>query len=336
MPPGAVRAVLQFEKLDSVGSIRVDDVRVTASPNPAAGAWTPYHVADETDEWLAVPPSPSIVAKSALDVSFLLPAPAGERGFVSVKDGRLAFGKGGRARFFGASLIPPAAFLPPEQADLLADRLARSGINLVRLADLDTAYGPNRSLYDDTRDDTKAFDPEALARLDHLIAAFKARGIYVALELLSKRRFRSEDGVAVPGMLPAGGGPAAQFDPTIGKLALESARALLAHVNPETGLALRDDPVLAWVTLTGEVSLFNLIDAPDSLPPPYAKATPIVGGESQGGAGTAILGIGRVGPLPSKWPTPCGKTTCACRSPASHTGGASPSSTRPRPRKGWT
>ena len=71
----------------------------------------------------------------------------------------------------------------------------------------------------------------------------------MALELQSKRRFRSEDGVAVPGMLPAGGGPAAQFDPTIGKLALESARALLGHVNPETGLALRDDPALAWVTL---------------------------------------------------------------------------------------
>ena len=77
MPPGAVRAVLQFEKLDALGSIRIDDVRVTASPNPAAGSWTPYHVADETGEWLPVPPSKSIVAKSALDVSFLLPAPAG-------------------------------------------------------------------------------------------------------------------------------------------------------------------------------------------------------------------------------------------------------------------
>ena len=41
VPPGAVRAVLQFEKLDSFGSIRIDDVRVTASPNPAAGSWDP-------------------------------------------------------------------------------------------------------------------------------------------------------------------------------------------------------------------------------------------------------------------------------------------------------
>lgn len=285
VPPGAVRAVLQFEKLDSLGSIRIDDVRVTASPNPAAGSWTPYHVADETGEWLPVPPSKSIEAKSALDVSFLVPAPAGAHGFVTVKDGRLAFTDGGRARFFGASLIPPAAFLPREQADLLAERLARSGINLVRLVELDTAYGPNRSLFDDTRDDTKAFDSEALARLDHTIAAFKARGIYVAIELQGKRRFRSEDGVDVPGLLPAGGGPAAQFDPVISKLALDSARALFAHVNPETGLALRDDPVLAWVTLAGEVSLFNLIDSPESLPPHYAKELQALAEKKQGPPG---------------------------------------------------
>ena len=285
VPLGASRAVLQFEKLDAIGSIRFDDVSVTVSPNPAAGSWVPYHVADETGQWLPVPPSPSIAAKSALDVSFLLPAPAGERGFVGVKDGRLAFSKGGRARFFGASLIAPAAFLPRERAGPLADRLARSGVNLVRLADLDMAVGPNRSLFDDTRDDTKAFDPEALARLDHLIAALKARGIYVALELLSKRRFRGEDGVAAPGLLPPGGGPAAQFNATIGKLTLESARALLAHVNPETGLALRDDPVLAWVTLAGEVSLFDLVDTPDALPPSYAKELTGLAEKSRGAPG---------------------------------------------------
>ena len=285
VPPGAIRAVLQFEKRDAFGSIRIDDVHVTASPDPAAGLWVPYHTADETGEWLAVPPSPSIAPKSALDVSFLLKAPAGARGFVNVTDGRLAFTQGGRARFFGVSLIPPTAFLPRELADALADRLARSGVNLVRLADLDMPNGPNRSLFDDTRDDTKAFDPEALARLDHLIAAFKARGIYVSLDLQGKRRFRSEDGVALPGMLPAGGGPAAQFDPTIRKAALQSARALFAHVNPETGLALRDDPVLAWVTLAGEVSLFNLIEKPDALPPPYAKALQSLAEKGQGGPG---------------------------------------------------
>ena len=163
-----------------------------------------------------------------------MPTPAGRKGFVTAKDGRLSFEKGGRARFHGVSLIAPTAFLEPDKADELADRLARSGINLVRLGDLDTPIGPDRSLFDDTRDDTKAFDPLAIEKLDHLIAALKARGIHVALELQSSRRFRDQDGVSIAGLLPAGGGPAALFDPTITKLSLRSARSLLSRVNPET------------------------------------------------------------------------------------------------------
>ncbi len=245
-----------------------------------------------------MPPSKSIAAKSALDVSFLLPAPAGERGFVSVKDGRLAFSEGGPGTVFRGRAAPPggvssAANRPtPSPTDWPGLGSTWCGwptstrpTGRIAACMTTPATTPRRSI------------PSALARLDHLIAAFKARGIYVALELLSKRRFRGEDGVAVPGMLPAGGGPAAQFDPTIGKLTLESARALLAHVNPETGLALRDDPVLAWVTLTGEVSLFDLIDTPDALPPPYAKDLTALAEKSQGGAGTSFLGIRRGGPF---------------------------------------
>ena len=259
---------------------------VTASPNAEVASWVPFHAADDTDDWLKVPSSPRIAAKSALDFSFLIPAPAGQKGFVVSKDGHLYFQKGGRARFHGVSLISPTAFLDPERADRLVDRLARSGINLVRLGDLDYAVGPDRSLFDDSRDDTKAFDPEALKRLDHLIAALKARGIHVALELQSQRRFRDDDGVLLPGLLPPGGGPAALFDPVLTKLSLATARGLLGHVNGETGLALKDDPALAWVTLLGEVSLFDLIDhADDGLPGEYAQALRTLAQKSPSGTG---------------------------------------------------
>jgi hypothetical protein len=187
----------------------------------------------------------------------MLEAPAGKYGRVIVRDGHLAFEKGGRARFFGVSLLPKVPFDEPAKADALADRLARSGVNLVRLGDLDAPLGPAWSLFDDARDDTKGFDPVAVARLDHLIAALKARGIYVAIELLSQRRFRAGDGLKSLGPLPPGGGAAAAFDADVRARVLEAARALLGHVNPETGLALRDDPALAWVTLAGELSLFD-------------------------------------------------------------------------------
>lgn len=285
IPEGAVRAVLQFEKTDSTGVLYLDDVSVTASPNPNAGAWTPYHVEDDKSLWLPVKPSPTIAANSALDASYLLDAPAGKHGFVIVKDHRLAFSRGGRARFFGVVFLPPASFLDPERADKIADRLARSGINLVRLSDLDEALGPARSLFDDSRDDTKAFDPVSLERLDHLIAALKKRGIYIALELQSARRFRSEDGVKDVGLLPLGGGPAATFDPRMHQLAIDAAIGLLNHVNKETGLPLRLDPTLAWVTLGGELTLFDRTESRLALPRSYADQLREIAQKRQGAIG---------------------------------------------------
>ena len=312
VPPGAVRAVLQIAKLDGIGSIKIDDVHVTAAPDAQAGAWTPFHVADDTDDWLEVAPSPQIAAGGALDVSFLIPKSSGQSRGVSVKEGRLAFTNGGRARFLGVSLMETTAFLDAERADGLADRLARSGINLVRLGGLDMPLGPGRSLIDDTRDDTQAFDPEVLARLEHLIAALESRGIYVALEFRSGRRFRSGDRVAAAGLLPGGGGPAASFDPTIGKLALKYARDLLEHVNPETGLALREDPALAWVTLAGEVSLFDLIENPQSLPAAYITARPCHGPGRPEWSSSLEMGRGRA--LPSDGRRPASReAACADR-----------------------
>ena len=137
------------------------------------------------------------------------------------------------------------------------DRLARSGVNLIRLADLDTPLGPGVSLIDDARDDTAALDPSALARLDHLIAAATKRGVFVALELQSHRRFREGDDLPDVRTLAPGGGPAAAFDPELRDRAVSLAKLLLEHVNPETGRALKDEPGLAWVTMAGELSLFD-------------------------------------------------------------------------------
>jgi hypothetical protein len=273
IPPDAVRALLQFEKGSAFGTLWIDDVQVVTSFGNAQ--WSPYHVETGTTSWLPVSSSPTIVESSALDASTLLDAPAGKHGFVTVKDGRLHFAKGGRARFFGVSLLPPTGF-PTDKAKAidLADRLARSGVNLVRLSDLDTPLGPARSLFDDVRDDTKELDPEALNNLDQLIAALKERGVYVAIELQGARRFRDGDNDLIPNArrLPPGGGAAAAFDPNVREAARKAAEQLLSHVNPLTGLALREDPVLAWITLAGELSLFDRASATERESPAEAGA----------------------------------------------------------------
>ena len=286
VPRAAVRAVLQIDKPDGLGSIRVDDFNVTSSPGAVAGTWTPYHVDDDTALWHKLPPSTKIEPGSALDFSFLQSADVKNPSRVASKQGRLHLHNGKRARFFGVQLLAPTAFLTEERADALADRLARSGINLVRFGDLDAPLGPDRSLFDDTRDDTKEFDQGALAKLDHLIAALSKQGIYHAIELQGGRRFREDDQIKAPGALPPGGGPAALFDPAIKAKSLESVKALLDHVNPETGLAVKANPMLAWVTLAGEITMFDMIDNPAALPGDYVS-------EYRNLAGKSTIGTGR-------------------------------------------
>ena len=271
VPPGAARALIHFEKPGGYGTLAVDDVEVSAGAGEVR--WTPYHVESGSTGWSPVKPSAGIVAGSALDASALLDAPAGKHGPVVVRDGRLAFERGGRARFFGVALLPPVAFLEAAKLDPILDRLARSGVNLVRLAELDTPLGPARSLFDDTRDDTAALDADALARLDHLVAAAAARGIYLALELQGARRFRDGDATIPDGRkLPAGGGPAAAFDPKVRQAALAAADQLLNHKNAETGRLLRDEPSLAWLTLAGELTLFDMAEVAEREPKATADA----------------------------------------------------------------
>lgn len=273
IPAEAATVVVQFDKPDSTGTLRIDDLRVTASPAGEAARWTPDHVVTDTSGWLAYEPAAAIAAGSALDFSFLLKSPIGTEGRISARGGRLTTaGDNKRARLLGVVLLPTLAVGDGEQAEALADRLARSGVNLVRIGELDAPYGPARSLIDDARDDTQALEPDALARFDHLIALLKDRGIHVALEFQSLRRFREGDQIAEARDLPAGGGAAAAFDPKIRARAVAFMKSILDHENPETGLPLRDDPVLAWVTLAGELSVFDQNDDPNALPGPYTEA----------------------------------------------------------------
>ena len=285
VPRAAVRAVLQIDKADGLGSIRLDDFVVTSSPGAEAGEWTPFHVDDDTALWQKMPPSTAIEPGSALDFSFLQSADPANPSRVVTKQGRLHYSDGKRARFFGVQLLAPSAFLSDERAEALADRLARSGVNLVRFGDLDAPLGPDRSLFDDTRDDTKEFDTIALGKLDHLIAALAKRGIYHAIELQGGRRFREEDRVKSPGSLPPGGGPAVLVDPTIKGKSLAAAKAFLDHVNPETGLAIKANPMLAWVTLAGEITMFDMIDTPTALPGDYLSEYRLLAGKSGVGTG---------------------------------------------------
>src|SRR5438105_9384704 len=135
---------------------------------------------------------------SAVDARFLLDAPAGKHGFITVRDGHLATPDGKRFRIWGVNLsgwTKGSALLPPRKdAEVMAHELAREGVDCVRFQFLDlpdvqqtrfdapTTYTP-AGLIDAKRDDTRSMDKEQLDRLDYLISQLKANGIYVDFNL---------------------------------------------------------------------------------------------------------------------------------------------------------
>ncbi len=194
--------------------------------------------------------------EAPVDLSFLNDKPAGKHGFLTVRDGRFVFEDGTPARFWGTCFSAGANFPTHEQAEKIARRLARFGINVVRVHHAD-AYWAERCFFRKGADNTREFDPESLDRFDYLVYCLKREGIYVYLDLLVNRKFKPGDGADAADKLPVAGKPYSNFDPRLIELQQEYARKLYEHRNPYTGLAYKDDPAIILSEFANENDLFS-------------------------------------------------------------------------------
>ena len=211
---------------------------------------------------------------NVVNMSHLLAAPAGRDGRIRVKDGRFANNKG-PVRLHATNLTGPANFPTHAEADRLAARLARFGINCVRLHFMDADYGTfmlpkEQGIFARDFRTGRRLDPDRLDCLDYLVSQFKRRGIYVNVNLHVARTLDARDGFA-PGTPWANKG-VDQFDPRIIAEEKSYARDILARRNPYTGMSYLDDPVVAVVELNNEDALWReyLNGAMDKLGEPYA------------------------------------------------------------------
>lgn len=199
---------------------------------------------------------------NASNMAHLLDRPAGKHGFVRVENGRFV-NHAGPVRLHATNLTGPANFPTHEQADKLAARLARFGINCVRLHYFDAEYGnfmteKETGIYGKggalppafQADPSVAlpFAPEQVDRQDYLIAALKRCGIYVDINLHVARFPKT----------------VSFFDPATIAAEREYAKKLLTRKNPYTGLAYADDPCVALIEINNENALLNR-----SIDPPY-------------------------------------------------------------------
>jgi hypothetical protein len=194
-------------------------------------------------------------------------APAARLGPVVVRDGHFFTGPQ-RLKLWGVNLAFGANFPTHAEADRLAVRFRRFGINAVRFHHMDNQPFPTGIFADAS---LTTLSPEALDRLDYFISVLKAQGVYADLNLHVSRNYRHYHGV------DGKDGPAVDkivdlFDPVLIDAQKQYARDLLTHVNAYTHNAYAVEPGVAIVEINNENSLF-MWGAPAtiaSLPEPYA------------------------------------------------------------------
>lgn len=230
-------------------------MNTTSQPTPDHNRWPEF-----TMPWDDTTTGPT-------DMAFLLPEPAGATGFVRNLDDHLATGDGRRLRLWGLNLCTQMPLPPMEAAPLVARRLAKFGVNCIRLHAIDHRWpmgivmrarrGDQANRWWGGQDEsTRALDPEGLARLDYFIYCCKRQGIYLDLNLNVARTFTAADGVAQAEQV-RWGKSLTYFDPQLVALQKEYARQLVGHVNPFTGVRYGDEPAIALIELVNENSLLE-------------------------------------------------------------------------------
>ena len=202
-------------------------------------------------------------SQGILDFSHLLDAPAGKHGFVQAKDGHLFFEDGQRIRFLGFNIAARSNTPDHDTAEKLAARFASLGVNVIRLHAADAPIGDSpcswsscrkAPLLDYEKGTSRLFNPEGLDRFDYLIAKLKEKGIYLHIDLIVARAFLEGDGLEYPGGVNSCMKRYPMYNARLIELQKEYAKELLCHVNPYTGLALKDDPAVMTVQINNEES----------------------------------------------------------------------------------
>ncbi len=196
--------------------------------------------------------------ESVTNLSGWLHKPAGRFGHIRVGPNGHLYAGNQRIRFFGVNLCFGACFPRKEDAEKIAARMAKFGINIVRFHHMDMSPFPD-GIRARNVPHTRDLDPEALDRLDYLIAQLKRNGIYVNLNLLVSRPFNASDGL--PKEIEQMGWKERHivgffYEPCL-ELQKEYARKLLTHRNSYTGLTYAEDPVVAFVEINNENGLIH-------------------------------------------------------------------------------
>lgn len=213
---------------------------------------------------------------TATDVSWMNDAPAGAHGFVSTRGEHFVDGRGKVLRLWGVNINFAGAFPAKNEAPKIAARLAKFGFNAVRLHHYEGYAAPNgiwktAAIGSSKPKIPREFDADQLDRFDFFIAELIKRGIYIDLNLHVARKSTEGEGVVFASVLPEKDKGLNYFDKRLMQLQQDFSRAILTHVNPYTGRALKDEPGVCAMEMANEDSLLgSWLEGDLSMPNDYA------------------------------------------------------------------
>lgn len=211
--------------------------------------------------------TPTVTDFSALN------APIGTNRVMTDTNGHFVV-NGQRLRFLGINFAGDSPFMPTNNADAVAARLAKFGVNAIRFHHMDASWAYNGGLLAYTSTSSTNFNAAQLERVHYLVSRLKAHGIYSDVNLLVGREYRSGDGLGpeVTGMDWKDAHILGYFyDPALA-LHKDYATKLLTPTNRFTSLPLARDPAVAFVEIINENGIIQkwLDGGLDRMPSRYA------------------------------------------------------------------
>lgn len=258
LPSG--KNLLEIEVLPEASAAAFDCWLLTKTPFLPDGANKPgtkYARAEEG--WFAFEPDADGFRNDApLDLRFLNQKRAGDDGYVRARGDDFVFEKTGRpVRFWAVNASRD--FDDPAAARYLARRLAKLGINLVRL---------HGRIWDASAPDLRTIDKRALDQIHRIVAAMADEGIYTALSFYFPLWVSMKDEYGFPGY-KKGDHPFALlfFHPDFQETYKSWVKALMTSQNPYTSRSLADDPAVAMVEIANEDNFLFWTFKPGQNPP---------------------------------------------------------------------
>jgi len=189
------------------------------------------------EDWAPISITNDVITGSALDFKSILPTNAGlaTRRLIVTAKGNLSIDGLTPIRLFGTNLCFDANYLEKSDVDRLVRMLASTGYNALRIHHYDNLL------------DVDGY----LERLDYLVATCRKAGIVIKTDLYVSRD--------VPGYKMDEFKAAILLRPDAMEDWKAFSRKLLTHVNPYTGIAWKDDPAVAIISVINEPNLTNVI-----------------------------------------------------------------------------